>query len=586
MNVLLKIMTLSSDSNPTHFLKARVDGSRQAAHQVIPLAGGWHPVFWTGITALSTLALLGLEAVVSQTANAQAVNAQNANAQIINAQNAWNVQNANAQTAIVQLNLPAANAQPVNNANDQLSEIAEVTESDALELLNEAVNQSTNHSNDAGEYSAIDPLGIYLDANLVSYEEKGNEFGNEAIDEFEELSLNRSEPDQSDSDSSEFNEERIAAETETTNQPNTISIAQANIAQSNTEAQYSDPNLSPADGESIAQGGSALLGAPFVHLQGAIVVQGDEFSARARTTASYAITPNLLVGGTVDLVTGDTFTDSPESGLNLNELYVAVSPSEIPTLRFAVGLLDYTSYFDRNSFAKDGVTQFFNPIFQTNPALAAAGLSSRPGVLVNWTVTDHLELRAAGFSSRRDLGDFALDGFAAEAAVRIQNLILRGTYLTAEDAGDDSGFREIFQFDRGDNDFGLRSGDREQAYGINAEYFVPSIRLGLFARYGWYDNLDLERGGETYSFGFNLLDLFLPDDRLGLAYGRDLSNEGLRKRRNDDLPDVVELFYDARLLPYLRAGFTAQARNSFSETILGFRVRADFTLSDLGRAFQ
>lgn len=327
------------------------------------------------------------------------------------------------------------------------------------------------------------------------------------------------------------------------------------------------------------------LGEPLVQVQGVYTLQGEESSGRFRVSGSYAISPNVLVGATVDVTGGDAFSDSPEEGIDLNELYVAVSPTELPNLRFAVGMLDLTSYFDRNSFAKDAATQFLNPVFQSNPALAAAGLGSRPAILMNWTVADPLEIKVAGFSSDRDLDDFALDGFVGEVALRLDNFILRGTYITDRDAGQNDGFREIFGLQR-DSDFGLDSDDREVAYGINAEYFIPDIKLGLFARYGWYENLDLDRGGSTFSLGFNLLDLFMPYDRLGLAYGRELSNDDLRVDRDDDYPDVWELFYDFRITPNLRAGVTLQSTNQFSETIGGFRIRADFDSSDFGRLFR
>lgn len=327
------------------------------------------------------------------------------------------------------------------------------------------------------------------------------------------------------------------------------------------------------------------LGNPLVQVQGVYTLQGDESSARGRVSASYAITPNVLVGGTVDVTTGNAFSDSPEEGIDLNELYVAVSPTELPNLRFVVGMLDLTSYFDRNSFAKDAATQFLNPVFQSNPALAAAGLGSRPAILLNWTVADPVEIKVAGFSSSRNLDDFALDGFAGEIGLRFDNFILRGTYITNRDAGQDDGFREIFGLARG-SDFGIDSNDRESAYGINAEYFIPEINLGLFARYGWYENLEIDRGGSTFSLGFNLLDLFMPDDRLGLAYGRELSNDSLRQDRDDNYPDVWELFYDFRITPNLRAGVTLQSREQFSETIGGFRIRADFDSSDFGRLFR
>jgi hypothetical protein len=338
----------------------------------------------------------------------------------------------------------------------------------------------------------------------------------------------------------------------------------------------SDELIAPADAPVSTR--ASDLGVPLIRAQGAVILQDDDFSARARLTGSYAITPNVMVGATVDLTTGDAFSDSREDSFNLNELYVAVTPDFAPNFRVIAGLMDLTSYFDRNSFAKDSVTHFLNPVFQTNPALAAAGIGSRPGLLVNWTPVDTLDIKVATFSSDRDLGNFELDAVAGEVGVRVDNFILRGTFASSTDSGEENGFEEIFQFDRGDDQFGLQPGDREDAFGLNAELFIPSLNVGLFGRYGWYENRDLDRGGQTFSFGFNVLDLFLPDDRLGLAYGQQLSNSSLRDD-DEKTPDVVELFYDLRLNSFLRAGVSLQGRDELSETVLGFRLRADFDLT-------
>jgi hypothetical protein len=336
----------------------------------------------------------------------------------------------------------------------------------------------------------------------------------------------------------------------------------------------------------VVKEGSLVLGSPYIRFQGAYVLQGDESSARARLTGIYPVTPNLLFGAEVDLTTGNGFSDSPGTGLRFNELYVAVSPKNIPNLRFVGGLMDLTSYFDRNSFAKDGTTHFFNRVFQTNPALSAAGIASRPGLLVNWSATDFLDLKAAGFSSRRDLGNLSLDSFAGEVAVRFGTAILRGTYATSRDSGQRTGFEEIFSLRRADGRFGLERGDREEAYGINGEVYIPSLRMGLFGRYGRYNNLSLGRGGDTYSFGLNLLDVFMPQDRVGIAYGRQLSNEALRLQLGNKIPDVLEVFYDVRILPNLRAGVTFQERNQFSETVLGFRIKTEFDVVPFRRPFR
>ncbi len=331
---------------------------------------------------------------------------------------------------------------------------------------------------------------------------------------------------------------------------------------------------------------SSALTAPYLGFQGTYINQGDESAARARLTGLYPLNPRVQFGGSLDLITGDNiFSDSRGQGLNINELYISAAPfADLPNLRLVAGQLDLTSYFDRNSFAKDGATHFFNSVFQTNPALSATGISSRPGVLVNWTVTDNIEAKAAVFSSSRSLGDFSLDGFAGEIGLRYGNGIIRGTYATVRDAGSRDAFQELFQVDRGGGRTGPLGDDREEAYGVNAEYFFPQLNMGIFGRYGRYENQALNLGGNTYSFGISFLDLILKDDRLGLAYGRGLSNEQLRREFEESLPDVLELFYDVRIFPNLRLGVTLQERNGFSELYGGFRVKTEFDITPIGRS--
>ncbi|WP_199348460.1 hypothetical protein [Microcoleus sp. FACHB-SPT15] len=329
---------------------------------------------------------------------------------------------------------------------------------------------------------------------------------------------------------------------------------------------------------------STALSSPSLQLQGLYIDQGDESSARARLSGLYPLSPQALFGATLDLTSEEnTLADSPNQGLNINELYFATAPiADLPNLRFVVGQLDLTSYFDRNSFAKDGATHFFNPVFQTNPALSTTGISSRLGGLVNWTITDNIEAKAAVFSSAQNLGDFALDGFAGEIGIRYGNAIIRGTYATDRDAGSDDGFREIFQNNRDTDSFGLLPSDREESYGVNAEVFVPELSMGVFGRYGRYENRELDQGGDTYSLGISFSDVFSENDRLGLAYGRSLSNDQLRRDRGDEIPDVLELFYDFRFLPNIRLGFTLQQRDGFSDTYGGFRVKTEFDVTPGG----
>lgn len=356
----------------------------------------------------------------------------------------------------------------------------------------------------------------------------------------------------------------------------------ARLLGDNIQAQSSIDAAQEAQSENAERTNNPL--APSLIFQGGFITQG-ETGARARLTGLYPVSPNLLFGGTVDLTTGEGFSDTAGTGLDITELYVTASLPSYPNLRFTAGILDLTSYFDRNSFAKDSLTHFFNPVFQTNPALARTGLGSRPAALLNWDITDTLNARAAAFSSSRSLGELAVDGFAGELAYRFDNGIIRATYATDRD-DQRNGFEEIYGIARGNGELGPRTSDRESSYGINVEYYIPEIKMGLFGRYGHYQNTSMDRGGDTYSAGFNFLDLFMKDDRLGFGYGRDLSSSSQRRANKAKLPDVWEVFYDFRLTSYLRAGVTLQARDEFSDLVAGFRVKTEFDLLNLGRAFK
>lgn len=329
-----------------------------------------------------------------------------------------------------------------------------------------------------------------------------------------------------------------------------------------------------AEGEAELEDGP--LTPPSLRLQTAAIQEGDDFSARARVYGHYFLRSNVAVVGAVDLSTGNAFSDTDSSGFNVSELFVVASPPNAPELRGAVGLIELTSFFDRNSFAKDSLTHFLNPVFQTNPALAATQLESQPAALAHWRPIDEVIVKAAAFSSG-GFDDLNFDAIAGEVGVNVGNLIVRGTYVSATDDGDRDGIPESFQINRG-GAFGPREGDREVAYGVNAEWFIPELNAGLFGRYGYHRNSDLDISGNTYSFGVNFLDLFIDDDRFGVGYGRGLSDND---RRQGDRPDVLETFYDIRLAPNARAGVSLQFRDEFSETVLGFRVRADWDLLEL-----
>jgi Carbohydrate-selective porin, OprB family len=171
-------------------------------------------------------------------------------------------------------------------------------------------------------------------------------------------------------------------------------------------------------------------------------------------------------------------------------------------------------------------------------------------------------------------------------ALRYGNAIVRGTYVTGRDSGNRDSFREAYGVSRGGGQFGLLKDDRESSFGVNAEVFLPKPKMGIFARYGHYNNLDANLGGDTYGGGISFLDVFSTDDRLGLAYGNALSNENLRRQQGLRKADALELFYDFRFMPNLRVGFSLQQRNDFSEVVAGVRVKTEFDVTPKGRLFQ
>jgi hypothetical protein len=182
------------------------------------------------------------------------------------------------------------------------------------------------------------------------------------------------------------------------------------------------------------------------------------------------------------------------------------------------------------------------------------------------------------------LSDFALNAFAGELGLRYGNAIFRGTYVTGRDSGNRDSFREAFLVNRGNNQFGLLKDDRESAFGINGEVFIPKYKMGIFARYGRYNNIDAGESGDTYGAGVSFLDVFSTDDRLGLAYGSALTNERLRRQAGNPKADALEVFYDFRFMPNL--GFSLQQRNDFSEIVAGVRVKTEFDVTPKGRLFQ
>ena len=135
---------------------------------------------------------------------------------------------------------------------------------------------------------------------------------------------------------------------------------------------------------------------------------------------------------------------------------------------------------------------------------------------------------------------------------------------------------KFFGFVRDDGGVGIAESDREESLGVNAEVFIPELNMGIFGRYGRYENQDADLTADTFSGGVNFLDVFRTDDRLGLGYGRGLSNNDERRAQGEEVPDVWELFYDFRISPNVRAGVTIQQLNQFTETVAGVRLKTEF----------
>lgn len=358
--------------------------------------------------------------------------------------------------------------------------------------------------------------------------------------EIEEIILVMSLPESTPDEASEEEEASEEDEDETAEATNVAEAEQILLAQENASdlAEPADPfffdetsvetseegvlaplsNTEPEIDDAVAGEEVDVEGPltpPSLKLQTAAILEDGDFSARARVYGHYFLESNVAFVGAVDLSTGDAFSDTDSTGFNVSELYVVASPTNLPSLRGAAGLIELTSFFDRNSFAKDSLTHFINPVFQTNPALATTQLESQPAALIHWRPIDEIILKAATFSSG-GFDDLNFDAFAGELGINVGNFIVRGTYVTATDNGDRDGIPESFQLSR-NGIFGPQEGDREESYGINAEWFIPQLNAGLFGRYGHHRNTDLDISGNTYSFGVNFLDLFMEDDRFGIG---------------------------------------------------------------------
>lgn len=150
-------------------------------------------------------------------------------------------------------------------------------------------------------------------------------------------------------------------------------------------------------------------------------------------------------------------------------------------------------------------------------------------------------------------------------------MLARLTFVTGRDTGV-STFRENDRLLRP-----IRPGDRVTAFGLNGEAFFPEIRLGAFFRYGYYRSEVTQVDADHFSLGVNLLDIFRPDDRLGVGYARALSNANFLLP-GERTPDVLEVFYDLKVRDRIRVGFSAQAQDGFSRGVFGVRAKLDFPL--------
>ena len=103
--------------------------------------------------------------------------------------------------------------------------------------------------------------------------------------------------------------------------------------------------------------------------QGVVLQEGEDTSARLRATLLYPLSDQWLTGAEVDLAGGEAFGQADRLSLQVNELYAAFAPASIPELRIVVGLIDLTSYFNRNSFVKIEPATFLMRFFRPIPSL-------------------------------------------------------------------------------------------------------------------------------------------------------------------------------------------------------------------------
>ncbi len=230
-------------------------------------------------------------------------------------------------------------------------------------------------------------------------------------------------------------------------------------------------------------------------------------------------------------------------------------------LTLMIGKIDFTGVFDCSAYADDECTQFLNAAFVDNPTIPFPQYSL--GVVLTYALTSSWYIsggiadaqadgRETGFRTTFHDEDYFLYIFETGVTPQFDstNGSLQGTYRVglwndpqpkADSDGsknyrDDVGFYLSF-----DQMLAKENADPEDGQG-----------LGAFFRYGYASS---KRNDITdfWSFGFQYQGLIegRDDDVLGVGFAQGIFSDGASTTYTDDYENALELYYSARVTPWL-----------------------------------
>ena len=237
--------------------------------------------------------------------------------------------------------------------------------------------------------------------------------------------------------------------------------------------------------------------------------------------------------------------DGPDAGIPNFSLLNGVAGGSGDRLRFreawvehsafsdrlivTIGKVDLTNYFDINTVANDGNSQFLAGAFVNSAVLGAPGIG--PGMRVHGKLTESLTLGLGYGSGDADSADILDHGFAVgELDCRLKPGGLEGNYRvygTLDGAAPD-GVKKL-------------SAKHAFGYGFSVDQQV-SENLTLFGRFGRRDE-DAYAAKSAWSAGFRYVGP-IPrrgDDSIGFGYGQVLAESASAQER------LLEAYYKAKI---------------------------------------